>query len=250
VSATPALRWIATCARGLEEVVAAELRAFDVTPAATTVGGVAFTGAPVDGLRANWRLRAANRVLLELGSWPAPDGEALYAGAHELASEARWRELLAPERTLAVAATASRSALTDARWIALKVKDAVVDAQRAFAGRRSDVRRQDPDVALRLRLHGDRATLLLDTSGEPLDRRGYRLATATAPVREQLAAAALLAAGWNGVGPVVDPMCGSGTLLALSDQDLDLGLGAELVDPGAHPLLELALLEHPLEPRL
>ncbi|HEX9801601.1 MAG TPA: RNA methyltransferase [Thermoanaerobaculia bacterium] len=214
MSATPALRWIATCARGLEEIVAAELRAFGAQPTATTTGGVAFTGSTVDGLRANWRLRAANRVLLELGSWLAPDAEALYTGARELAARPERREILAPERTLAVAATASRSALTDTRWIALKVKDAVVDAQRAFAGRRSDVRRHDPDIALRVRLHGDRATLLLDTSGEPLDRRGYRVATSTAPVREQLAAAALLAAGWNGVGPVVDPMCGSGTLLA------------------------------------
>jgi putative N6-adenine-specific DNA methylase len=207
-------QWIATCARGLEEIVAAELAGLGMAVAERSLGGVAFCGAPLDAVRANWRLRAANRVLLELGSWPAPDGDALYAGARELAARTEWRELLSPDRTLAVAATASRSALGDTRWIALRVKDAVVDAQRDFAGRRSDVRRAEPDLALRLRLHGDRATLLLDTSGEPLDRRGYRRESAVAPVREQLAAAALLASGWSGVGPVVDPMCGSGTLLA------------------------------------
>ena len=84
----------------------------------------------------------------------------------------------------------------------------------------------DPDLALRLRLHEDRATLLLDLVGEPLDRRGYRVETTAAPVREQLAAAALLASGWDGRGPVVDPMCGSGTLLAEAGA-IALGLAPE-----------------------
>jgi putative N6-adenine-specific DNA methylase len=95
----------------------------------------------------------------------------------------------------------------------MSLKDGLVDGQRDRWGRRADVDREDPDLHLRLRLHRDRATLLLDTSGEPLDRRGYRAVTTAAPVREQLAAACVLASGWDGRGPVVDPMCGSGTLL-------------------------------------
>ena len=96
----------------------------------------------------------------------------------------------------------------------MRVKDGLVDAQRERFGRRADVDRRDPVLPLRLRLSGDEATLLLDSSGEPLDRRGYRVVSRGAPVREQLAAAAVLASGWDGSGPVVDPMCGTGTLLA------------------------------------
>jgi putative N6-adenine-specific DNA methylase len=90
----------------------------------------------------------------------------------------------------------------------------VVDGQRDRFGRRAMVERTEPDLALRVRLHDDRATLLVDTSGEPLDHRGYRVESTAAPLREQLAAAAVLASGWSGRGPVVDPMCGSGTFLA------------------------------------
>lgn len=219
----PSFRWIATCARGLEQVVAGELAALGSAAAATDVGGVGFGGDEAAGLRANWRLRAANRVLLELGSWSAPDEQALYRGAADLVAgdlvDALWtradlRELFDPGRTFAVQATSSRSALRDTRWIALRVKDGVVDAQRGLFGRRGDVDRARPALQLRLRLYADRATLLLDTSGEPLDRRGYRVATTAAPAREQLAAAAILASGWDGRGSLVDPMCGSGTFLA------------------------------------
>jgi putative N6-adenine-specific DNA methylase len=210
---------VATCARGLEELLEREAREAGLAVDGRDVGGVRFRGDLAAGVRANWRLRVANRVLAELGSWPAPDDERLYQGALDLvAGEADdprgLGELFAPSRSFAVSATSSRSALRDTRWIALRVKDGLVDGQRRRYGRRADVERDRPDVAYRLRLAEDRATLLVDTSGDPLDRRGYRVATTAAPVREQLAAAALAAAGWDGRGPVVDPMCGSGTFLA------------------------------------
>ncbi|HSN86451.1 MAG TPA: RNA methyltransferase, partial [Thermoanaerobaculia bacterium] len=121
--------------------------------------------------------------------------------------------LLNPDRSFAIQATSTASEIRDSRWAALSVKDGLVDGQRDAYGKRASVDRDDPDLYLRVRLHQDRATLLLDTSGEPLDRRGYRATTTTAPLREQLAAACVLASGWDGQGPVVDPMCGSGTLL-------------------------------------
>lgn len=215
------LRWVATCARGLEEFLDREAREAGLAVDGRDVGGVRFRGDLGAGVRANWRLRTANRVLVELATWPAPDDERLYRGALELVAGAGasgdtgdMGDLFEPSRSLAVSATSSRSAIRDTRWIALRVKDGLVDGQRDRYGRRANVDRERPQVAYRLRLHEDRATLLVDTSGEPLDRRGYRVATTSAPVREQLAAAALAAADWNGRGPVIDPMCGSGTFLA------------------------------------
>ena len=213
------LRLAATCAVGLEELLADEISALGGNPTIDR-GAVRLSGTWKDVWRANYRLRTANRVLVELASWPATNDDELTRGALELAVDRgpSWDgvgtdRLFAPSATLAIRATSSRSRITDTRWIALKVKDGLVDGQRARFGRRSSIDRERPDLPLRVRLHEDRATLLLDTSREPLDRRGYREASADAPVREQLAAACILASGWGGRGPVVDPMCGSGTLL-------------------------------------
>ncbi len=211
---------IATCALGLEEILEGELLALGASGVERHQSAVAFTGTWEDVYRANWRLRTANRVLVELGTWHGAEGEALAAGAGELVAGSRsWDGLAAkalfdPGRTFAVHATSSRSRQRDTRWVALKVKDGIVDAQRRRFGRRAPVERDEPDQQLRVRLLYDRATLLLDTSGDPLDRRGYRVVPGSAPVREQIAAACVLASSWDGRGPVVDPMCGSGTLLA------------------------------------
>lgn len=214
--------FVATCALGLEEILAGELRALGVEGEAER-GAVAFHGSWEDAWRANWRLRTANRVLLEIGRFPAETGEELTRGARALVAGrgdgGKRRQgvdlgaILRPERTFAVQATAAASEIRDTRWAALTLKDGLVDGQRERYGSRSDVERDDPDLRVRLRLHRNEATVLLDTSGEPLDRRGYRRVSSAAPVREQLAAACVLASGWDGRGPVVDPMCGSGTLL-------------------------------------
>ena len=215
---------VATCVLGLEEILEAELRALGVEELQPQRGAVAFRGSWKDCWRANWRLRTANRVLVELGSWEAADGPSLAAGARALVggrmraprlvrSEVDVARLLHPDRSFAIQATSTASEVRDTRWAALSIKDGLVDGQRDHYGRRSSVDRQDPDLHLRARLLRNQATLLLDTSGEPLDRRGYRAVTTTAPVREQIAAACVLASGWDGRGPVVDPMCGSATLL-------------------------------------
>jgi putative N6-adenine-specific DNA methylase len=217
------LRIVATCAPGLEPLLADELRSLGLTGVEPTRSAVRFQGGWTDVWRANYWLRTANRVLIEIATFPAATSEELYGGAAALIPQ-RGRaasrtpavaveDLLVPGRTFAVSATSSRSRLRDTRWIALKVKDAIADAQRARFRRRADVDPRRPDVPLRVWLHDDRATVLLDSSREPLDHRGYRKVSGTAPLREQLAAALVLASGWDGAGPVVDPMCGTGTLL-------------------------------------
>lgn len=215
-----ALELVATCALGLEALTAEELTELGVWDVVPGRGAVSFRGRWRDVWRANLLLRTANRVLVRLASWPAADGDALAAGAAGLVSDSGrdWDgvsalDLFAPERSLAVRASSNRSRITDVRWIGLRTKDGIVDAQRRRFGRRASVDRKAPDLALRLFLERDRATLLIDTSGQPLDRRGYRQAQGPAPVREQLAAACVLAAGWDGTKTVLDPMCGSGTLL-------------------------------------
>ncbi len=213
------LACIATCPLGLEELVAGELTELGYDADSPGRASVAFRSDWQGCADANHWLRTASRVLVELGSWAARDDDQLARGAYALVAGAReWNglnvsDLFDPARTLAVSASSSRSAIRDVRWIAQRVKDGLVDAQRDRTGRRSSVSRRDPDVPLRLYLENDRATLLLDTSGVPLDRRGYRVETIEAPARENLAAACVLFSGWEGEGPVVDPMCGAGTLL-------------------------------------
>ena len=214
------LRLVATCALGLEEILEGELERLGAQGCRRERGAVTFSGDWNDVLRTNWWLRTANRILVELAAWDGSSAEALERGAGRLVESSRnWEglqaaELFDPVRSFAIRATTARSRLRDTRWVGLKTKDGIVDAQRRRFGRRASVDRQDPDLQLRVWLSRDRATLLLDTSGDSLDRRGYRVTTSEAPVRESLAAACILASGWNGQGPVVDPMCGSGTLLA------------------------------------
>ncbi|MEO1368893.1 MAG: THUMP domain-containing protein, partial [Acidobacteriota bacterium] len=213
------MRLIATCAVGLEPLLARELEDLGLEPQPGARGAVAFDGDEAAVWRANRWLRTANRVLIEIATWSGHDGDALYSGARNLVRRRKtlagldFGRLLSPRKTFAVRATTAVSKQRDTRWIALRVKDGLVDGQRDRHGQRSDVDRDEPDIQLRVRLFKNQATLLLDTSGRPLDHRGYRISTVQAPLRETLAAAAVLASGWNGEGPVIDPMCGSGTLL-------------------------------------
>jgi 23S rRNA (guanine2445-N2)-methyltransferase / 23S rRNA (guanine2069-N7)-methyltransferase len=158
----------------------------------------------------------ANRVLLPIAEFPAPTPEALYEGAHAVA----WHEHLATDGTLAVDCTSSRSAITHTQYAALKVKDAVVDQFRERTGARPSVDVATPDLRINLHLDRNVATLSVDLSGDSLHRRGYRGPQGAAPLKENLAAAILLRAGWpkmigaETASPIgfVDPMCGSGTL--------------------------------------
>ncbi len=216
------MRFFATAARGTEGAVRRELAALRLRRVRGDRGGVSFEGPIEAGMRACLHSRTAMRVLLELARFPAPSADALYEGARGVA----WHEWLTARTTLAVEASVRSSAITHSGYAALKVKDAAVDALRERLGSRPDVDAKDPDVRIVLHLADGEATLSLDLAGEPLHRRGYRAATTAAPLKETLAAAALLLGGAEPEQPLVDPMAGSGTIA------IEQALRARRIAPG------------------
>ncbi len=207
------LDFFATCPKGIELLLADELRSLGAEAVRETRAGVSFAGTLATAYRACLWSRLANRVLLPLARVPASSPEALYAGVQTIA----WQDHLAPDGTLAVDFTTSQSAITHSHYGALKVKDAIVDQMRDAHGIRPSVDTEKPDVRINIYLLRDEATISVDLSGESLHRRGYRAQAMEAPLKENLAAAILLRAQWpvlaGAGGPLVDLMCGSGTLL-------------------------------------
>jgi putative N6-adenine-specific DNA methylase len=202
------LRFFATAGLGTEPALRDELRELSIRGVRADRGGVHFEGPFEAGMRACFHSSVALRVLLEVSRFDAPDEDALYDGVRAV----DWSEHLSVERTLAVRASAKRSALSHTQYLAQLVKDGVVDSMRAKAGARPSVSRDDPDLLVSLHLAADVATLYLDLSGGALFTRGYRLAHDGAPLKETLAAAIVRLSGWDRVSGLVDPMCGSGTL--------------------------------------
>ncbi len=215
--------YFVTCAPGVEPVLHEEARALKLAKLERQVGGVRFEGTRADGWRANLWLRTAVRVLERLARFEARDGDALHAAVTEFP----WERWLAPEGSLAVQAQSSESVLDHTQFLEQRVKDAVVDRFRARTGTRPAVDRDDPDLRIHLHLFRDRATLSLDTSGEALHKRGWRLHQGKAPLAENLAAAMLLYSGWDRRAPLVDPFCGSGTI------PIEAALLAAGIAPGA-----------------
>ena len=194
--------------RGAEEVAAAELTALGIQQVNPGKGGVAFDADQVGLYRANLWLRTASRVLVQLAVFPCVTPADLYAGVHAI----DWTELITPDMTLAVDCSLRDSALTHSGFVALKTKDAIVDRIRESCGSRPNVNTAAPDVRINIHLHKNICTVSLDSSGDSLDRRGYRLERNEAPLRETLAAAVIALTGWDGSIPLADPMCGSGTI--------------------------------------
>ncbi len=224
------MSFFATAAKGTEPALRDELRELGLPGVRADRGGVHFEGGLGEGALACLASRIAVRVLYELGSFDAADGDALYDGVRGV----DWRAYLTADRTLAVRASCRSSALTHTQFIAQRTKDAVVDQLRGRTGERPSVDLADPDVALFVHLVRDRATLYVDLAGEPLHRRGYRRRNVTAPLKETLAAAILRLSGWDRRSPLLDPMCGSGTIA------IEAALWAAGVAPGlARPRLGL-----------
>ncbi len=202
-------RYFAPCPRGLEGALATELGTLAAGDIAPTDGGVAFTG-PIDlAYRANLESRLASRVLWCVGGGAYRDERDIYA----LALELDWPRWFRADRTLRVDVAATRSPLKSLEFTTLRIKDAVCDRHRAKHGKRPSVSKDRPDVRVHAYLTTDRVTFYLDTSGAPLFKRGYRRETAEAPLRENLAAGLLRLADWQPDAPLLDPMCGSGTIV-------------------------------------
>lgn len=208
----PVHDWFAPCAPGLEPALAQELAALDATDIQPTPGGVAFKGKLDVGYLANLWLRTANRVLLRAGAFGARRPEDLFRHAAQLP----WELLLAGDVPLRFEVSTFDSWLKRDDLIEATLRDAIHKrfAEQGVESKVADLapgRDEDDLQRVMVRVERDRVSLSLDSSGEHLHRRGYRQATAKAPLRENLAAGALLLAGYDGTGPLFDPMCGSGT---------------------------------------
>lgn len=206
-------RFFATCAKGLEYLLVDELKALGAATAREALSGVHFEGESALGLRACLWSRLASRILLPLAEFDAGDADALYAGVDAV----DWSAHLDPQRTFAIDAVARASAIRQGMFAGQRAKDAIVDQLRARTGGRPNIDTDRPDVRLNLRIVRDRAVLSIDLSGEPLHRRGWRQGQGEAPLKETVAAAMLLRAGWPAVaaagGGLLDPFCGAGTIV-------------------------------------
>ncbi len=206
-----------TCLRNTEGLLLDELRSLGATDATETRGGAAFTGSLALAYRVCLWSRVAGRVLLRLTSFAAEEPDDLYAAVLELP----WEDHMSVSGTLAVEVTSAVSrgpfAQINTHFVEQRVKDAVVDRFREKTGSRPGVDLARPDIRINLHIAPAGVVVSLDLSGDSLHRRGYRMEGGDAPLKENLAAAILLRAGWPGVagagGTLIDPMCGSGTLL-------------------------------------
>ncbi|MBN2644080.1 MAG: bifunctional 23S rRNA (guanine(2069)-N(7))-methyltransferase RlmK/23S rRNA (guanine(2445)-N(2))-methyltransferase RlmL [Desulfuromonadaceae bacterium] len=206
--------YFVTAARGLEPLVQMELESFGAEEVKPTRGGVQCQGSLEIAYRCCLWSRYAGRVLLPLlDEVEVEDADRLYRAV----VEQPWEEWFDVSATFAVDCQLQQSNLTHSRFAALRVKDAVVDHFRDQCGARPDVATQQPDWRLNARIYRNKLTLSLDLSGDSLHRRGYRLDGGIAPLKETLAAAILYRAGWPEIaaqgGGLVDPLCGSGTLV-------------------------------------
>ena len=209
IDAMQRFTFFATCAPGIEPVLHAEIRALKFARSERQVGGVRFEGTMRDAWRANLWLRTAVRVLRREARFEAPSESALDAGV----AAVDWSRFLMPDGVLWVDAQSNESNLDHTQFLKQRVKDAIVDQVRGEGDVRPSVDRDSADVRVHLHLYRDRATLSVDTSGASLHKRGWRIAQGRAPLAETLAAAVVLSADWNGKAPLIDPFCGTGTIL-------------------------------------
>ncbi|MBI2296885.1 MAG: N-6 DNA methylase, partial [Betaproteobacteria bacterium] len=215
--------FFATCPRGLEQALAAELKELGAQDVGPVEGGARFAGELAVCYAVNLQSRVASRVLWQVG-------HARYRSEHDIHDAARawaWPRLFDVRRSIRVNVSAIRSPVKSLDFVTLRIKDAVCDAFRAAHGKRPDVNTQAPDVRIHAFLTRDEATFYLDTSGEALFKRGWRQHGGEAPLRENLAAGILKLAGWSAPTVLYDPMCGSGTFL------VEAGMMALEVAPGA-----------------
>lgn len=217
-------KFFATCPRGLEMIMVEDLRQLGAEKIHAVGGGVQFAGDATLCYRVNLESRIASRVLWQVAAAGYRTEDDIYRCAYAVP----WTQWFDATRTLRVDVSATKSPLASLNFVTLKIKDAVCDKIRQLAGSRPSVDTRAPDIPIQGHLTDREFTLYLDTSGEPLFKRGQRLATGDAPLRENLAAGILRLAGWTPGVPLLDPMCGSGTILveaACMALDIAPGLG-------------------------
>jgi 23S rRNA G2445 N2-methylase RlmL len=209
MSDQPLHTFFVTCAPGVEALLHAELRGLKLSKLERQVGGARFEGRLEDAWAVNLWSRLAIRVLLRLARFQAPTADALHAGAVDVP----WERFLSPDGTFRVDAQTSESVLDHSHFVEQRVKDAVADSFRSRHGLRPSVDLESPDLSIHVHLFKDRCTLSADTSGDSLHKRGWRKYQGRAPLAETLAAVLVLDSGWDRRSPLLDPFCGSGTVL-------------------------------------
>jgi putative N6-adenine-specific DNA methylase len=202
-------QFFAPCPRGLEPVLAEELKELDARDVTPTQGGAGFSGPFELCYRVNLESRIASRVLWRVWHGPYRREQDLYDAACSLP----WRDWFSPERTIKVKISAQQCPLKSLDFVTLRIKDAICDTFSRTVKARPSVDTAKPDVRIDAFLDATHATVYLDTSGDPLFKRGFRAARTEAPLRENLAAGILKLAGWTPGQALLDPMCGGGTFL-------------------------------------
>jgi putative N6-adenine-specific DNA methylase len=216
--------FFASCPRGLESVLRDELVSLGGQEVIAVDGGVQFSGPYALCYRINLESRIASRVLWRIAQSRYRSEKDIYV----LARRIPWQKWFGAKHTLRVDTAAIKSPLTSLEFVTLRVKDAICDTLREAEGERPNIDTRQPDVRVHTFLTADHATIYLDTSGEPLFKRGWRQTAGDAPIRENLAAGILRLAGWQPEQTLFDPMCGSGTFL------IEAALIAQRRAPGLH----------------
>jgi putative N6-adenine-specific DNA methylase len=204
-----AQQFFASCPRGLETFLADELRAIGAANVETSMGGVHFRGEFEFCYRVNLESRIASRVFWQVCAGAYRKEDDIFQAARALP----WTDWFKATHRIMVETNARNCPLKSLDFVTLRIKDAICDSFRDLHGTRPDVDRRSPDIRISAFLTADAFTIYLDTSGEPLFKRGYRDARIEAPLKENLAAGILRMTGWLPTEPLLDPMCGSGTFV-------------------------------------
>lgn len=216
-------QFFATCPRGLEALLEAELKSLNARQIQPTDGGVGFAGDMLVCYRANLESRIATRILLQVAKGKYSNEDELYQGAFKI----DWNQWFDVKQDFMVKVTGVKCPLKSLEFATLRIKDAVCDRFRQAVGSRPYIDTREPQVRLHAYLAAEDYQLYLDTSGQPLYQRGLRRASIEAPLRENLAAGILKLSGWQVGTPLLDPMCGSGTfLLEAAMMSLDIAPGS------------------------
>ncbi len=203
-------KMIAKTLFGFEDILAKELQTLGAQEVEQGVRMVSFKGDKGFMYKANLALRTALKILKPIYAFRAYNEKSLYKGVQGI----DWSQYLDVNQSFVVDVTLHSDHFNHSQFVALKTKDAIVDQFRDKFGKRPDIDKDFPDLRINIHIHNDQCSVALDTSGNSLHQRGYRIATNIAPINEVLAAGMLLLSGWDGQGDFLDPMCGSGTILA------------------------------------